>query len=207
MPTPAHTRAAEHLLLADADLRHTPDFIDRGAADALLAELLAEVDWQQLHVQMFGREIPQPRLTAWYGDAGTRYRYSGIDLVANGWTPALHALRTRIEMHCGKRFNSVLLNLYRDGSDSLGMHSDDEAELGPEPVIASVSLGAERPLVLRHRTRDDLGVQRIALAHGSLLELRGATQLHWRHGIEKSRNAIGPRVNLTFRFVYPQARR
>lgn len=207
MPTPAHTRAAELLPLADADVRYTPEFIPRDAADALLAQLRTEVEWQQLQVRMFGREIAQPRLTAWHGDAGTRYRYSGIELVANGWTPALHALRTRIEMHCGKRFNSVLLNLYRDGNDSLGMHSDDEAELGPEPVIASVSLGAERPLVLRHRTREDIGVQRIALAHGSLLELRGATQAHWRHGIEKTRARIGVRVNLTFRFVYPRGRR
>ena len=209
MPVAAHTGSTEHIDLVDADVRYTPGFVQPAAADTLLQQLLHEADWQQHEVRLFGRTLKQPRLTAWYGDAGTRYRYSGLELHARGWTPALFALRTRIEQHCGKRFNSVLLNCYRDGRDSIALHSDDERALGPSPVIAAVSLGAERALVFRHRTRSDLATQRVLLGHGSLLDMRGETQANWRHGIERVRvrnadaEACGPRVSLTFRFVHP----
>jgi alkylated DNA repair dioxygenase AlkB len=209
MPVAAHTGHTEQLDLEDADVRYTPGFVQADAADALLQQLLDGTDWQQPDVRLFGRTYRQPRLTAWYGDAGTRYRYSGLELHARGWTPALFALRTRIEQHCGRRFNSVLLNCYRDGRDAIALHSDDEPELGPRPVIAALSLGAERPLVFRHRTRRDLATRRILLGHGSLLDMRGDTQAHWRHGIERTRarsagtNPCGPRVSLTFRFVHP----
>ncbi len=205
MPTASHTGRTEQLALADADVRYTPAFVAADVADALLHELLETTAWQQLQVRLFGRQLAQPRLSAWVGDAGVRYRYSGLELQAQGWTPTLFALRSRIEQHCSRRFNSVLLNCYRDGQDSIGMHSDDEPELGTAPVIVALSLGAERQLVLQHRSRGDERRQRLTLplAHGSLLDMRGDTQAHWCHGMPRTRRVLGPRVSLTFRFVYP----
>lgn len=142
--------------------------------------------------------MPEPRLSAWYGDAA--YTYSGKTRQPHAWMPILDALRQRIEIACQARFNSVLLNLYRNGQDSMGLHSDDEPELGPEPLIASLSLGAERRFVLRHKTLTD---QRhtLTLAHGSLLLMAGRTQHAWKHGLPKAKSVAEPRINLTFRWL------
>lgn len=156
--------------------------------------------WAPHRVRLFGREHLTPRLCAWYGDADVRYAYSGQTLDPLPWTPALADLRVRIESALGRSFNSVLCNLYRDGADCMGWHSDDEASLGPRPVIASLSLGATRRFALRHRRRAHPSVS-LALAHGDLLVMGGDTQHHWQHALPRTHRPVGARINLTFRAV------
>ncbi|WP_201977668.1 alpha-ketoglutarate-dependent dioxygenase AlkB family protein [Hymenobacter rubidus] len=189
------------LLRPQADLLFDPAFMPAPEADALLAQLTAEVGWEQRAIRLFGQEIPQPRLTAWYGDAAARYTYSGLSWEPRPWLPALAALRQRIEIASSARFNSVLLNLYRNGHDSMGWHADDEPELGPAPTIASLSLGATRRFRLRPRAGLAAAPFAIDLPSGSLLLMRGATQQHWQHALPKTAKPIGPRLNLTFRLV------
>jgi len=150
---------------------------------------------------MWGRTLPQPRLTAWYGDPGRSYAYSGLRLDPLPWTPLLLDIKTRVEETAGSTFNSVLLNYYRDHHDSIGFHSDDEPELGDRPIIASLSLGAERTFILKHKTLGRLGRVQLRLAPGSLLLMSGDTQRCWRHGILTESRTCGPRVNLTFRRI------
>ena len=149
---------------------------------------------------MFGRTIPQPRLTCWMGDPGCDYAYSGVRYAPAPWTPAAARLRAQVEAACGVRFNAVLLNRYRTGSDSMGWHADDEPELGDAPTIASVSLGAARRFDLQHRKRK-AERRRLSLTHGSLLVMAGTTQACWKHRIPKTTAPIGERVNLTFRWI------
>jgi alkylated DNA repair dioxygenase AlkB len=146
---------------------------------------------------VYGKRYVQPRLTAWYGEA--RYTYSGLTLQPLPLTPLLEQLRAAVEHATGRRYNSVLLNYYRDGADSMGMHSDDEPELGAEPVIASLSYGATRTFTLRHK-RSKRTVK-LDLTDGSLLLMAGKFQANWHHGIAKTAKVVGPRINLTFRFV------
>lgn len=188
------------LPLPDADLTFTSDC---GIADnsGTLQQLIAETPWQQREITLWGKTRLQPRLTAWYGDSGKHYTYSGIRHAPLPWTKLLLELKTQVEHHSGEHFNSVLLNYYRNEHDSMGMHSDDEPELGPEPVIASLSLGEERTLCFKHKTRRDLQRYRLRLPSGSLLLMRGQTQAHWQHGIDKERKPCGPRINLTFRSI------
>lgn len=174
-------------------------------ADVLLAQLVGQVPWRQHRVRVFGREYPTPRLCAWYGDAEARYAYSGQSLSPLPWLPPLAVLRGRLESALGRPFNSVLVNLYRDGADGMGWHSDDEASLGPEPVIASLSVGATRRFVLRHRQRADLPPVELSLHAGDLWVMAGALQTHWRHAVPKTRRPVGTRINLTFRLVRPPA--
>ena len=163
----------------------------------VLARLQGETAWKAEHIKLFGRQVPQPRLTAWHGEAV--YTYSGLRLEPLPFTPLQAEIKAAVEAASGRRFNSVLLNYYRDGADSMGMHSDDEPELGPNPAIASVSFGAVRTFILRHkRTKHTLKVD---LTSGSLLLMTGATQHHWQHGINKSGRPMGPRINLTFRYI------
>ena len=143
----------------------------------------------------------QPRLTAWYGDADARYVYSGLARDPLPWTPRLLAMKASIERATGHRFNSVLLNYYRNERDSMGMHSDDEPELGDEPAIASFSLGQARNLVFKHKFDRARKPVRIELGDGSLLLTRGPTQRNWKHGIAKGSRPLGPRLNLTFRHI------
>lgn len=179
-------------------------------ADAFVAEapawsaaLMREVRWEQHWLTLFGRRIAAPRLSAWYADAGCNYRYSGLSLAAQPFTPVLAQIRARTEALAGHGFNSVLLNLYRDGADGMSWHSDDEPELGPAPLIASVSLGATRRLLLRrrdvHQTRFGLD-----LGDGSLLLMEPPLQRHWQHSVAKTRRATGPRINLTWRRILPR---
>ena len=163
----------------------------------VLARLQGETAWKAEHIKLFGRQVPQPRLTAWHGEAA--YTYSGLRLEPLPFTPLQAEIKAAVEAASGRHFNSVLLNYYRDGADSMGMHSDDEPELGPNPAIASVSFGAVRTFILRHkRTKHTLKVD---LTSGSLLLMAGATQHHWQHGINKSGRSMGPRINLTFRYI------
>jgi alkylated DNA repair dioxygenase AlkB len=177
-----------------------PGFVPEEQCAARFDALRAEVPFEEKRIRILGREIPQPRLTAWIGDPGAVYRYSGIQNDPLPWPAPLSELRDRASELAGVRFNSVLCNLYRSGADSMGRHSDKERELGPNPVIASVSLGAVRRFQLRHRKRRDVGLD-LDLPDGSLLIMRGALQHHYRHGVPKQPNVTGARINLTFRWI------
>lgn len=183
--------------IEDGELALQPQLGLALANAEILARLIGETAWRAEQVTVFGKRYLQPRLTAWHGQA--RYTYSGLTLEPLPFTPLLQHIRQAAEAATGRRYNSVLLNYYRDGRDSMGMHSDDEPELGPEPAIASVSFGATRPFVLRHKRSGRL--VRIDLADGSLLFMGGRLQQNWQHGINKSRRPLGARVNLTFRSI------
>ncbi|WOJ95208.1 alpha-ketoglutarate-dependent dioxygenase AlkB [Congregibacter variabilis] len=195
---------AEHLDLPGGELLLYRDPDLGASAAALFDELHSGLDWRQEPITLFGKRYMQPRLLAWYADAGLSYRYSGIQHQPLAWTPGLAALRERIEMLTGASFNSVLANQYRDHRDSMGLHADDEPELGQRPVIASLSLGEERVFRLKHRTRRDIKPLRLALSSGTLLIMRGDTQKNWRHEVPKQTKTCGPRINLTFRYVHPE---
>lgn len=173
-------------------------WLDREAADRAFETLRDEIAWERRSIRMMGKEVLQPRLVAWHGDAA--YTYSGLTLEPHPWTPLLAALRDRASADADAAFNTVLLNLYRDGQDSMGMHQDDEEELGPDPIIASVSLGAPRQFVLRHAKKKRVGID-LTLAHGSLLVMAGRTQHVYRHALPKTTGPVGPRINLTFRRI------
>jgi alkylated DNA repair dioxygenase AlkB len=186
-----------------AALRLFEGWLSPAEADDALADLLRTTPWAQQNIVLFGRSIPQPRLTAWMGDPDSTYTYSGLTQHPAPWTPAVAALRTRVEATAERAYNGVLLNLYRDGDDSMGLHADDEPELGKEPVIASVSLGAERTFVLKPKKRQrESAPLRLVLPHGSLLVMDAAVQQGWVHGVPKEPRVRAPRVNLTFRCVY-----
>lgn len=192
----------QRLHIEDADISFA-HHIDLGApADEVLRELIEETPWRHEAVTLYGKKVMQPRLIAWYGDPAQSYSYSGITLDPLPWTPTLSRIRKVAETLSGETFNSVLLNFYRDHRDSMGFHSDDEKELGPAPVIASISLGATRTFVLKHRTRPDVKPIRIKLTSGDLLLMKGLTQQNWKHGIDKQTQPCGPRVNLTFRRIF-----
>lgn len=191
----------------DAELRYVPGFLPAPEADRLLAALQALPDWRQERLTIFGRVVDAPRLTAWYGDPGVRYAYSGVVHEALPWPAEIRAVRDRLAAELHVVFDGVLANRYRDGRDSMGWHSDDERELGPRPLIASISLGAQRRFLLRHRTRKDLSTIDLPLEHGSLLVMQGDTQRHWRHSLPKTTRCRDERVNLTFRRVLSPAAR
>lgn len=165
--------------------------------EAALARLIAETAWRAETIVVWGKRHPQPRLTAWQGEKA--YTYSGLTLAPLPFSPLVLEIKNAVERASGRRFNSVLLNYYRNERDSMGMHSDDEAELGPTPAIASVSFGAARTFILKHK-RSQRTVK-LDLSSGSVLVMSGQTQHHWRHGINKQSQPCGPRVNLTFRFI------
>ena len=190
---------AQRIDLPDADMVFWRD-IQLGDPDRdWLNELTHSVPWHQDKITLFGKPQLQRRLSAWYGDMA--YRYSGLTLQPLPWTPVLCELKQCIETLTACRFNSVLLNYYRNQHDSMGMHSDDEKELGPQPSIASLSLGETRVLSLKHKTRRDLQTFKLPLPDKSLLLMRADTQHYWRHGVAKSRRPCGPRINLTFRQI------
>ncbi|WP_139924939.1 alpha-ketoglutarate-dependent dioxygenase AlkB [Hymenobacter sp. DG01] len=191
------------IALPHAELLFDPNFLPPAEAQTLLQELTSRLAWKHEPIKLFGREVMQPRLTAWHGDAGASYRYSGIQLQPEPWTPALLHLRRQVEAATGTTFNSVLLNLYRSGQDSMGWHADDEPELGPEPIIASVTLGATRNFRLKPRDPQHTahGPITLPLTAGSLLLMRGPTQRYWLHALPKTARPVGHRLNLTFRLV------
>ncbi|MEE4191881.1 MAG: alpha-ketoglutarate-dependent dioxygenase AlkB [Halieaceae bacterium] len=191
----------EPVAIPGAQVSYTPSLALSPSADACLAALIEETPWRQDPITLFGKTVMQPRLHAWYGDEGAHYAYSGLALAPLPWTPLLSALKSQVEAACGHDFNSVLLNYYRDHRDSMGMHADDEPELGPEPVIASLSLGEQRPLRFKHRHDREVESVKLPLAHGSLLLMAGQTQRNWHHGMAKQARPCGPRVNLTFRKI------
>lgn len=191
---------------AGPEVRYRPGWLGRDEADALLAALQAQVPWEVHRIRMFGRWVDSPRLSCWIGDPGASYVYSGARFEPRPWPAALQALRARIDAEAGVAMNSVLANLYRDGRDAMGWHSDDEPELGPRPVIASVSLGGVRRFALKHR-RDAALKGVLELPHGSLLVMSGDTQRLYRHALPRTSRVAAPRINLTFRQVDPARRR
>ncbi|AKC87235.1 alpha-ketoglutarate-dependent dioxygenase AlkB family protein [Pseudoxanthomonas suwonensis] len=188
--------------LPDAQVRLARGWLAPGPAASLLEALLREVPWEVHRIRMFGREVASPRLSCWLGDPGTAYRYSGSRFEPRPWVPALAVVRDRLQEELDHPFNSVLANRYRSGADAMGWHSDDEPELGPQPLIASLSLGATRRFVLRHRREP---ARRIALdlEPGSLLLMGGDTQRHWKHALPRTARPVGERVNLTLRRILP----
>lgn len=187
--------------MPDADVSYTSRFALPATPLHLLQHLQKTVPWRQEEVVVWGKRHQQPRLVAWYGDPDKSYTYSGIHLDPLPWSEALTAVKAAVEARSGHRFNSVLLNLYRDEKDSMGFHSDDEKELGPAPTIASVSLGQRRTLVFKHKRRPELKPTRLELESGSLLIMKGKTQDYWKHGVDKETRPCGPRINLTFREI------
>jgi alkylated DNA repair dioxygenase AlkB len=192
---------SHRLNLPDAEVSYHPAFFESAEADRLLETLTHAIAWRADTIRMFGRWVDQPRLTAWYADSGCAYTYSGTTMQPQAWIPELTALKQRIEPVAGVTFNSVLLNYYRSERDSMSWHADDEKELGENPVIASVSLGAMRRFHLKHKTRPEQKAA-IDLTHGSLLIMAGATQHHWLHQVPKSARSHAPRINLTFRVIH-----
>lgn len=186
--------------LPDADIRHLPGWLQPAEADALLHTLGETVPWDVHRIRMFGRWVDSPRLSCWIGDPQAHYRYSGADFVPQPWPPSLLPLRERLQQACAARFNSVLINRYRDGRDGMGWHSDDEPELAERPVIASLSLGAARRFLLRRRDDHALTAE-FLLAHGYLLVMAGDTQRFYQHALPKTARPLGERINLTFRWV------
>jgi len=187
--------------LPGAALDYLPDWLTSREADALLQALPNAIPWQQHRVRLFGREYPAPRLSCWIGDPGAHYTYSRTRYAPQPWPTVLVPIRDALAQRCGVACNSVLANAYRDGRDAMGWHADDEPELGPEPVIASLSLGGVRRFVLRGR--GEYRGQRLALdlAHGSLLLMRGATQRNCQHALSRTARPVAPRFNLTFRQI------
>jgi alkylated DNA repair dioxygenase AlkB len=191
----------ERIPMLDAEVYYLGDLALGRERDEILQRLIANTEWRQDTIVVWGKTYQQPRLVAWYGDSGSEYTYSGITLSPMPWTELLLDIKKRVERITQESFNSVLLNYYRDNRDSMGFHSDDEPELGEKPVIASVSLGEERTLVLKHKMDKLAKPVRLRLASGSLLLMKGDTQRCWKHGIAKQARQCGARVNLTFRHI------
>lgn len=186
--------------LPGADVRWLPGWLAPAPAAALFAQLLDAVSWEVHRIRLFGRLVDSPRLSCWIGDPEASYRYSGTRFAPHPWPPALLPLRARLAAETGVAFNSVLANRYRDGHDAMGWHSDDEKELGPRPLIASLSLGAPRRFVLRHRSEPGLR-QALELSPGGLLLMGGDTQRLYRHALPRTARPVGERINLTFRRI------
>ena len=187
----------QELLPYDGSALYRTGFFNSAECEQMFRSINDETPWEARNIILFGKEVPQPRLACWYGDLA--YSYSGITLDPRPMTPTLLEIKQRCEEATSTQFNSVLVNLYRDGQDSMGLHADDEPELGSEPVIASVSFGAERNFRLRHRLTKEL--QQVSLASGSLLVMSGLSQACWMHDIPKTRKFVEPRINLTFRYI------
>ena len=188
------------LWLDEFPLRLVRDFLGPGEAAALQLDLDVRLPWRQDSIRLFGREVPIPRQQCWIGDPDARYRYSGLDMEPVPWPNWLIPIRRRVEAYCRWSFNAVLCNRYRSGADSVGWHSDDEPELEPDPLIASLTLGAERSFQLRHRSRIRFR-QSLTLPHNSLLVMPAGLQRFWQHQLPKTRKTVDERYNLSFRRI------
>jgi alkylated DNA repair dioxygenase AlkB len=200
MGNPGHNKEYIDLQLKDAEVLYYPNFFNKSEADNYLDILLKELHWEQHNIKIFGKSIPQPRLTSLYGISKQSYSYSNLLLEPHKYTPSLLKIHKGLKRATSSNFSHCLANLYRDGSDSMGWHSDDEKPLGNNPVIASISFGAVRSFQLKHKEHPELK-HKIDLAHGSLLIMKGETQKNWKHQLPKTKKTIGPRINLTFRNI------
>ena len=186
--------------LPGAELRFVPDWLAIAEADALLVSLREEIRWETHRIRLFGREVDSPRLSCWIGDEDAAYTYSGTRFQPHPWPAALLHVRQRLTSELDGAFNSVLANRYREGRDCMGWHSDNESALGPRPLIASLSLGATRRFVLKHREESSRKLE-LELPHGSLLVMAGDTQRNYRHALPRTAGPVGERINLTFRRI------
>jgi alkylated DNA repair dioxygenase AlkB len=183
----------------DLKIRIEQVFFTSAESNALLESFITKLPWESMTIKMFGRDTKIPRLQCWIGDEGCEYRYSGKQLNRQIWNQDLTMIRKKIFKELKIDFNSVLANYYRDGKDSMGWHSDDEKELGPNPTIASISFGSERDLVFRNKISKK--TLTIPQTNGCLILIDGETQKNWQHSIKKTQKIIGPRINLTFRNI------
>ncbi len=188
------------LNLPDAEIIYYPTLFDKKVSDSIFNQLKNEIPWQQDEIQVYGKIHPQPRLTALFGNDGKPYSYSNIKMQPHPWSLNLRKIKAIVESVTDTHFTTVLLNYYRDGKDSNGWHADNERELGENPIIASVSFGAQRVFQLKHNTLIDQK-KNIVLENGSLLIMKGPTQHFWKHQIPKTSKPTGPRINLTFRII------
>ncbi|MBF0277469.1 MAG: alpha-ketoglutarate-dependent dioxygenase AlkB [SAR324 cluster bacterium] len=187
--------------LPDAELVLYDSFFTQQESDALYRNLKEKIEWQQDQIKIYGKQHRVPRLAAWCDLKHRPFAYSGISMRSHSWISELSFIKEKVEAEVDYQFTSVLLNFYRDGKDSVGWHSDDEKELGKNPVLASVSFGETRPFQLRHSCRKELDKVDIPLSHGSFLLMKGTTQHFWKHQIPKTSRSIAPRINLTFRIL------
>ena len=190
----------QDLPIGDGGLQYAQHFLSLEQADRLFAELVTQVPWQQAEIRLFGKSVMTPRLSCWMGDASAVYRYSNTTFLPEPWLNSILALKNQLETAVGCTFNSVLLNYYRNGQDAMGWHSDDEPELGAQPAIASLSLGAERRFLLREKTKNARSMG-LPLANGSLLLMQGDSQIKFQHALPRTAKSIGARINLTFRKI------
>lgn len=190
---------AEITHIQNGEYLFIPFFFSLEQSDNYFNKLLTEINWKQESMYMYGRNINFPRLTAWYGDTDKPYSFSGITLKPETWTPALLEIKQHIEAIAQAKYNSVLLNRYRNGNDSISWHTDAEKELGINPIIASVNLGATRKFQLRHNETNEK--IELALTHGSLLIMQGELQHYWQHQVPKTKQQVNERINLTFRLI------
>jgi alkylated DNA repair dioxygenase AlkB len=189
----------EQTSIRNGEYLHDRCFFEKPISDNYLNNLLGSIDWKQEKMNMYGKELLFPRLTAWYGDNDKPYSFSGITLQPNAWTHELLEIKRKVETKVNATFNSVLLNRYRSGNDSISWHTDAEKELGKNPIIASVNFGATREFQLRHiHTKEKLSIE---LSHGSLLIMMGELQHFWQHQIPKTKKPVKERINLTFRVI------
>lgn len=190
----------EIISMPEADVTFYRHFFNTQESDELFQILFNEIKWRQDSMNIYGKEVNLPRKTAWYGDKDKSYTFSGIHLEPEPWTFTLLRIKEKIEEIAKVKFNSVLLNLYRDGNDGISWHTDAEPELGNNPIIASVSFGGVRRFMFRHKDNKDLKTE-IELTHGSCLFMAGSTQHFWQHQIPKTSKKVQPRINLTFRVI------
>lgn len=185
--------------ITNGEYLYIPNFFSKKIADALLIRFLENIEWKQEKMNMYGKTLAFPRLTSWYGEKNMSYSFSGITLQPHPWSKELLYVKEKIEPKCNVNFNSVLLNRYRDGNDSMSWHTDAEKELGTNPLIASVNFGAERKFQLRHiKTKEKI---EIILQHGSLFIMKGELQHFWQHQVPKKKGVIKERINLTYRVI------
>lgn len=195
--------STDHIIkpdLPDADLYYFPEFLDTSTANHYYKTFLETLHWQQHYIKIFGKTLPQPRLSALYAENDTSYTYSGLTLQPEKYTNEVKELQKKLRDLTQLTFTHCLANLYRNGKDSMGWHADDERELGKDPVIASLSFGGKRNFQLKHKTIKDAKFQ-LEPGHGSLLIMAGKTQEFWKHQIPKTQKSVPPRINLTFRIL------
>ena len=178
---------------------YLPGYFSKVESDHFFQTLKENILWKQESMKMYGKQVLFPRLSAWYGDRDKPYSFSGITFNPTSWTEELLAIKRKVEGVVNVQFNSVLLNQYRSGVDSISWHSDDEKELGMNPTIGSVNFGATRTFQLRHvQTKE---IIKIELTHGSLLIMQGELQHFWQHQVPKTKQRVSERINLTFRVI------
>ncbi len=190
----------QHFKLPNAELIYVPNFLSSEESDYYFETINTETNWQHDNIKVFGKTYKQPRLTALFGESNQPYSYSNITMHPKPLTPTLQSIKVRVEKISDYKFNTLLINLYRNGNDSNGWHADNEKELGKNPIIASVSFGEERPFHFKHRKLKDQR-HKLNLEHGSLLVMKGEMQHFWIHQIAKTKRKIQPRINLTFRKI------